>query len=110
MNVVPQTLENHAKRENISKFKFLFSQNLGPRLPVERSSYTMVANPAGDGILMLGGFQNSNYSKEVYQMKCQKDGIKTSCHWTRFPNDLPTVRSGFTAFYVPEKAMQCDSI
>ena len=70
----------------------------------------MVANPAGDGILMLGGFQNSAYSKEVFQMKCQNDGIKTSCHWTRFPNDLPTVRSGFTAFYVPEKAMQCDTI
>jgi len=82
----------------------------GPRLPVERSSYTMVANPAGDGILMLGGFQNGSYSKEVFQMKCQNDGIKTSCHWTRFPNDLPTVRSGFTAFYVPEKAMSCDDI
>ena len=79
-------------------------------MPVERSSYTMVANPAGDGILMLGGFQNGNYSKEVFQMKCQKDGIKTKCNWSRFPYELPTVRSGFTAFYVPEKDYMCDPI
>ena len=79
-------------------------------MPVDLSSYIMVANPAGDGILMLGGFQNGSYSKEVFQMKCQNDGIKTSCHWTRFPNDLPTVRSGFAAFYVPEKDYMCDPI
>merc|ERR1719270_1795231 len=85
----------------------------GPKLPVERSGYVVVANPEGDGILMLGGYKSGKQSNEVWQMKCATKTLanqetKTDCKWTRQPFKLPTARSSFTAFYVPEKSMSCE--
>ena len=78
--------------------------HLGPKLPVEKSSYQIVTSPMGDGVLMLGGFEDGTYSKEIWQLKCHND---VACNWARTPYELPTERSGFTAFYVPEKSMSC---
>ena len=83
--------------------------NLGPKLPVEKSSYQIVTNPMGDGVFMLGGFEDGTYSKEIWQLKCHNQvcSSKPDFFWTRTPYELPTERSGFTAFYVPEKSMSC---
>ena len=81
---------------------------LGPKLPRERSSYQIVTNPTGDGVLMLGGFEDGTFSNEIWQMKCSGHvKWKCRCSWSRPPYQLPTERSGFLAFYVPEDQTKC---
>ena len=77
---------------------------LGPRLPRDVSQYQIIVNPMGDGILMLGGKETfKNALDEINELKCNP-----RCKWNKnYGHKLPSTRSAFIAFYVPNKNLPC---
>ena len=79
---------------------------LGPRLPRDVSQYQIIVNPMGDGILMLGGKETfKNALDEINELKCPNG--YTQCRWNLKRQKLPSPRTGFIAFYVPNKNLPC---
>jgi hypothetical protein len=54
----------------------------------------------GDGILILGGKKTfEGLLDEINELKC----TNTQCRWNLKEQKLPSPRTGFIAFYVPNK-------
>ena len=76
----------------------------GPELPEKKTSYDIVTNPSGDGILLVGGYASGNYSRNIWEMKCNESD---KCAWKLAPFKLQYGRASHTAFYVPENLVHC---
>lgn len=76
----------------------------GPDLPEKKVSYEIVINPTGDGILMIGGYAGGNYSRNIWEMKCDQT---ENCDWNMAPYKFQFGRASHTAFYVPENLANC---
>lgn len=77
----------------------------GPPLPLSLIGAQMLTNPEGDGVLVLGGKEESNAKTDkIFKLTCSLDG---QCVWTRLDKNLQVARSAFVAMWIPDVLVNC---
>jgi hypothetical protein len=86
----------------IRKIHFYFS---GPELPSKAITYHMITSSSGNGVLVMGGYRDRVYSKQIHELTCPSSS--NQCQWDLLAQKLPRGRNNFVAFYGTKDITTC---
>jgi hypothetical protein len=64
---------------------------------------SMITSPDGNGVILIGGNDGSNYLSSLYRLNC----IQSGCYWQEMEQKLKVARDYFVSMMIPDSLTNC---